>query len=332
LNEQLLTAENSKETILKAPDESILERALRTDRRVLLAPELAKLLGAFLICWFHFADNFLVFAYASLPMFLIVGLGFSKEVKDYAGLHRMVKQRFQRLMKPWFIWSAIFAIFLTANQFLVASSPLGPLGWWRKWMIFTGCSLHLWYLPVAFVSSCACSIIASSVTKFSDVVGRDVSILFFVSISLVAVAAAHRISIVEPPLAQWMYIFPAVVFGIAFSIYLNGPRNLIGLLFVILGIAGILGEGLSGIRSGVSLAIGIAAGVAVHFTPWKTEFKGLNSMAFVVYLVHPLVGSIVKRICDFENRSDIFALTVCVLSFGIAFLFLKFKFLSRILL
>ncbi len=56
--------------------------------------------------------------------------------------------RARRLFLPFLTWSAVYALFRVWNA---AEQGQDLFGWWKPWMVLTGTSIHLWFLPFAFL-------------------------------------------------------------------------------------------------------------------------------------------------------------------------------------
>ncbi len=93
------------------------------------------------IVWFHTQAPGLRVAYVSLPFFLVL---LAMPSRATPGV------RARRLLIPFLQWSVVYALVLTA---FALRTHAAPLGWWHWSMIFTGTSLHLWFLPFAFAVS-----------------------------------------------------------------------------------------------------------------------------------------------------------------------------------
>lgn len=98
-----------------------------------------RLIAAFGIVWFHTGAPGYLLAYAGLPFFLVL-----LALPSRLGM----ADRARRLLLPFLIWSAIYALFRAWNA---AEHGQALFGWWKPWMVLTGASIHLWFLPFAFL-------------------------------------------------------------------------------------------------------------------------------------------------------------------------------------
>ncbi len=100
-----------------------------------------RFLAALGLVWFFSQAPGNRIAYLSVPFLLIIlTLPISESVATKA----------RRLLLPFLIWSAVFAVVQIA-QALKLHAP--PLGWWQNYMLLTGTWYHLWILPFAFLAS-----------------------------------------------------------------------------------------------------------------------------------------------------------------------------------
>jgi surface polysaccharide O-acyltransferase-like enzyme len=151
----------------------------------------ARLIAACGIVWFHVEAPGYRAAYAALPFFLVL-----LTLPSRAG----PAQRARRLLVPFAIWSAIYALFLV---FLAMKSGQDPFRWWRPEMIATGPSTHLWFLPFAFMVGLAAPVLR----------GTAAGALPLLAACLLAVAGETD----APPWHQWGFgLIPAVT-GFAFQ-------------------------------------------------------------------------------------------------------------------
>jgi len=98
--------------------------------------EYARFLGALAIVWFHLHLPGASTALAALQLFILLQVHF--------GFDRPLRQQVRRLLVPWAIWSTIYAAG-KVTQAIAEDTPI--VGEFEYWMILTGTSLHLWYLP-----------------------------------------------------------------------------------------------------------------------------------------------------------------------------------------
>ena len=98
--------------------------------------DILKLLGAFGIILFHSGAPYASVGLAALPMFVMLLV--------YFGVRSPFASTANRLLKIWVIWSAIYAGLKLAQG--VISGTKFELEF-EPWMVWTGTSIHLWFLP-----------------------------------------------------------------------------------------------------------------------------------------------------------------------------------------
>lgn len=86
--------------------------------------------------------------YAALPFFLMTLILLALPAAQSKEFGPFAKDRARRLLIPWLIWSAIYAAFKLL-EVVWHHKPLGSE--FSATMLLTGTSLHLWFLPFAYV-------------------------------------------------------------------------------------------------------------------------------------------------------------------------------------
>lgn len=161
-----------------------------------------RLIAAFGIVWFHTGAPGYLLAYAGLPFFLVL-LALPSRMS--------MAERARRLLLPLLIWSAVYGLFRVWNA---AEQGQALFGWWKPWMFLAGTSIHLWFLPFAFlVALVAPALRASKVTL------------------LLPVLAAVLLSVIGEtsvwPWYQWSFgVIPALA---GFAFLQSRPLSLISL-------------------------------------------------------------------------------------------------------
>jgi hypothetical protein len=100
-----------------------------------------RFLAALGIVWFHSHAPGGRMAYIALPFFLVL-LSMPS--------NSSIASRARRLLKPFLIWSLVFALVHMAFA-IKAQEPV--FGWWDWHMLLTGTWIHLWFLPFAFLAA-----------------------------------------------------------------------------------------------------------------------------------------------------------------------------------
>jgi len=108
-----------------------------------------RILATFGIVWFHTVGiPGRHVAYAGLAIFIMLSFAYVTLRSPMATSAAILSERFKRLLLPWAFW---WLIYLAAKmgKSVLSNTPFSAdidLGW-----ILAGPSIHLWYLPFAFV-------------------------------------------------------------------------------------------------------------------------------------------------------------------------------------
>jgi hypothetical protein len=115
-----------------------LEKSVKTRNGLV---DYGRFVAALGIVWFHTQVLGDRVAYIALPFFLVL-----LTMPSGATL----ASRAERLMVPFVVWSAIFAI---VHVVFAVKYHMPALGWWDWNMLLTGTWIHLWFLPFAFIAA-----------------------------------------------------------------------------------------------------------------------------------------------------------------------------------
>lgn len=201
----------------------------------------------------------------------------------------------RRLLLPWLFWSAIFFVFLIVKSVL-KGIPITELLSWR--MLITGTSIHLWFLPFAFVSA-VLIILTHQVTRHFAI---ELNVLVMFAFGLICAVVFSIIDIipeVQYPFRQWILGFPAIPMGyaIGMSRFMKTRRHqYMFFIFSILSTCVIvcLIEAFGG-QSRFIVRYCIALGVVCLAFSLNGKMgvatKTLSGLAYGIYLMHPLVIS-----------------------------------------
>lgn len=206
--------------------------------------------------------------YAALPMFIILLI--------YFGRDKPLKERAKRLMLPWLLWCGVFTLVKLGD---VAFTTSGFADEFKPWMLLAGPSLHLWFLPFCFAF-----LVLTKPASFNPV-------FVAVPISVWAIWATNTFDLAIP-LAQWVFVLPAAFMGWMMRHYRNAPLVAGGALALCFMMH------LAGWTQGTNqLIIAIAViFICSHVQlPSTALSKGLSDLSLGIYLIHPLMLSVVLR-------------------------------------
>lgn len=279
-----MPGDQNRSLIARTTDEpvSATNGALQTKRQDI---ELARLISAFGIVWYHAAGDQSPIAYGGLIVYLMLSIYLSgNRLVDLA----LVRRRASRIIIPWVLWSALYGL---AN--LVAGRPMINVqpSWWIG--VLAGPSIHLWYLPYIFM-----------VLLLLDVAKRyvrapQVAMISATSAALMILCAPtwRPVSIaVGYPIAQWAHALPAVLIGIYFLCAIRLPKvySIFGVLVItvaLLAPATELRFRLPYLEGTVVMAL-IATGALVPFVRW--DLTQLSECTFGVYLCHAMFQKVLS--------------------------------------
>ncbi|WP_029066515.1 acyltransferase family protein [Labrenzia sp. DG1229] len=229
--------------------------------------DLLRFVGAIGIIQFHCGTPGHPISLAALPMFVILLV--------YFGEGRSLQGSARRLIAPWLIWSAIYAALKIAQSVVsgtLLSSEFAP------WMLFAGTSIHLWFLPFAFVFLCACTKVPERITPAA---------LWTLCLVLsAAVLWVFNTQTVPAPFMQWLAVIPAACAGLIMRRTQNAllppaVLALSGFTALLLGI-----DGMTIQLAVAGLAVVLAMAVRL---PQSALTDFLSDISFGLYLAHPAV-------------------------------------------
>jgi hypothetical protein len=216
-------------------------------------------------------------------------------------------RRAGRLLVPWLFWSAVYGAVLLAQAFWHREplSSLFPLP-----MLIMGTSLHLWYLPFAFLASLVAALACQALAGLSP---RTVAAIGALGGGCVILAGSSCPAL-PAPLGQWLFGSAAIPLGLAIGSTARGVASeranqradllaIAAVVIIFALIASQLGPSDTALPYGVGVPLVCAALV------WKPRLPGsilaLTPLAMGIYVLHPLVAyKIVLRIGAFYDISS----------------------------
>ena len=272
--------------------------------------EIMRLVAAAGIIWFHAHAALHMVSYAALSLFVVFLIVLPLQRPLPASLASYARDRADRLLRPWLIWSCIFTG-LKVAQAKIEGRPLASEFDWT--MLLTGSQAHLWFLPFGFV----CSVVGSAVARKTN---RGSRMAFATSV-LLAIASGPAISMaldqgLSAPLAEWTYGLGAVFFGMAIHFADRNQRRLqIVTLATFAGLAAsasVVGpqDGNGALLVGVNLAI---LAMTTH-TPSRPWTRWAAAVSLPVYLCHPVFLSFLQRAESFRDSPNSVAIVAIGLS------------------
>ncbi len=235
-----------------------------------------RFLGALGIVLFHMGLPGAWVGLAALPMFVTLIV--------FYGLDRPLAAHARRLLIPWVIWSVVYGCGKLAQMILEGTSFGSEFA---PWMIMTGTSLHLWFLPFVFLFLVFAQQLQAAI---EPLVFRMTLWPVLVSVAVLWIGGAVVLPI---PLPQWCSVIPAALAGAA----LAQGRNASEVFAVLGGGAALL------IFFGVShgtwqLLLASGAMWLAFMVPLSTTSISTwaADVAFGIYLIHPLIYAVVLQV------------------------------------
>jgi peptidoglycan/LPS O-acetylase OafA/YrhL len=276
----------------------------------------ARLAAAFGIVLFHSGAPGGHISYAALPFFLMILIVMACQTARSMPLRGFLASRWSRLMRPWLLWSALYAALKVADA-LISGQPIGAE--FDLWMLGAGPAIHLWFLPFAFLASALCHPLIRS-----GLLDRAASLGLLTALILLLLVVQRGDSGLPPPFAQWFFALPATLFGLILSRSPDRRAPVLlaqGLAIGVFLAAWALGAGASALPF---LIASLALTACLLLQTRETALSRIcAATALGVYLVHPIIGALLGRSTALAPGSwPFFGLMAC-LSFLVALLLPK---------
>ena len=272
----------------------------------------ARLMAAFGIVVFHAGAPGATIGYAALPFFLMLLMVMAVPAITRSPFQRYAATRRARLLRPWLIWSGLFAA-LKLAEVALTGRPLSSEFQWT--MLLTGPAIHLWFLPFAF---CACLALYPLVRRAPTRLRYRFALGCALTGAALAAHALRQDQSLAAPLAQWAYALPAVFLGGSFALLRAHPGDATLLMGGFVGVAA-LADWTAGLPQ-LALAAGAMIFCAYVHLPVTALSRLSAQTAMGVYLAHPLVFSVLERTTTLSPTTILFAGVASFGAFGIALL------------
>jgi len=291
-----------------------------------------RILAAFGIVWFHTEHSIgRDIGYAGLPVFLMVSCSLIAVYSYSYNINEFLTRRAKRLLAPWIFWSAVYVIFKFAD-----SARKREVFWDQinLSMLVTGSSIHLWYLPYAFVAAILVYVLIRLTLK-------KMSFLTILAASCIGAGFVFASSVImskystPTPLGQWLFALGAIPVGFAFGCgcHLEHRSRQI-FWFVAIALAVLIACAALHILKFTHLVVpySVAAVLLCAAHIWHGKLDGfsglLDSMTYGIYLVHPLVMKAINVLYDLGPMPWVNIVLTFVLSAVLVYI-IKMTFLRR---
>lgn len=301
-----------------APARLCCEQAATRGERRLGAFDWLRIVGCVGIIWFHVKAPGYQVGYSGLLILMAISVALATMSSEKRAVVDILQRRFKRLLVPWFFWSGVYLTLILLERSIDQMHHKVAL---EPWMWFTGPSLHLWYLPVAFVVTVVVAL-ASRLGYYPRSAKATVVWSLLVAFSIPLSSWVNTGLPVLIPMTQSMFILPAVLVGLAGGASAASlPPSVCRVSIILGGIAAgcCVGwmVGVPGVLVPYALGLGVSAvslELRVRATPLVRCFSDLS---FGVYLVHPMLAHAMVRQVGSENPT-LLALLVTGFSFALA--------------
>jgi len=260
--------------------------------------ERLRVLAVFGIVWFHTEGTVgRSIGYAGLPIFIMIFSALVAHKPEPEDFVPFAMKKARRLLMPWLFWSIVYIVCKVLKQSLSGADISDTLG---GFSIFVGARIHLWYLPFAFVCGLVVHLVHRQTMRISSAVtilaGAIAGIL-----GLFACSVAMSLTDLPAPVPQWLFGLPGVALGFAVgrACALLDRRLQKEFCFgIVLAVEGMclllfyLGYGHMVVPYGIAMVLVCVAFLSRQRS--NAQLLKFSSLAYGIYLVHPLVDSVLQ--------------------------------------
>lgn len=268
--------------------------------------EILRIISCFFIVFDHGndADWAQEIGVLSLIIFVLISSYFLSPQKDYSSFF---SKRVVRLLIPWLFWFFVYGLLhiMNGTSFLPVTGDIFSA-------VLNGTRMHLWYLPFIFITSVIIVFYYNMVEQHSILKKYNWAIFMLLSVILLIAMPLWRPWSLElrAPWGGWFLALPAIFIGATIANlnhHLSDYWKII--LYVIIIILISIWVTLSGHWS-VTLGIPYLLGIILFVTAIYLKFEiisnskiimKLSNCTYGIYLIHPLIYSIEKKLGFSEN-------------------------------
>jgi len=250
----------------------------------------------------HMRRDFLFGVGFGLPLFLVIMFALVAGSSRNESVSQLVRRKARYLLVPWVRWSLIYiAIFLVADVW----RGISPWSRFEPGMMFFGGEESLWFLPFAACALLPLKWLGLRVGSLTPWRAAWIAAV----LGLVATCAATW-AVTQPipdmPVRTWLRVAPAIFWGLAVgqSVRAQSDRER-GAILVVVSILAVAASLVSAARNpaeDLPLRFAVAVPLACLGFGWRVSLpasmRRLATATFGVYLVHPLIGSLLEIAVD----------------------------------
>lgn len=264
-----------------------------------------RILAAFGIVWFHtqgIVGRHL--AYSGLAVFVMLSFAYLTIRSTTSPWSDILMNRFKRFLVPWLFWCVVYMVAEFAKSLVLNTALAEHIEW--RWIVI-GPSIHLWYLPFAFVMT---AVAVGLNKRMADWQLSLRIITGFVLTALAFVLSSHILSRYTSvvPWGQWGWGLPAVFVGVTLGLITQLEtrkkcvKASVVLAMFVLGVCCFKRPQYLGIALPYTIAVVLTV-VCLLWPGHNRLARGsqwLVSLTLGIYLVHPMVGSLIRYIVWFD--------------------------------
>jgi hypothetical protein len=254
--------------------------------------DLVRLGGVVAIVWFHIQAPGREFAYAGLPVLLVLSVAMPVFQSRGRSLTEDAVRRGVRLIRPWAFWSAFYGVGIVGRNWHRGEPLFARFD--PNWLLI-GPELHLWYLPFAYLATLAALALQRALSGRPPATTCAVGAVLGAG-TVLASSVVLSLRPIPAPYTQWLFSLAAIPYGLAIGEALRhvAPERRARTVGWVAAsaVAAALGLNALGNRDS-AIAYGIGVPVACAAVLWTPRLNALgNSLVALpmgIYLLHPFV-------------------------------------------
>jgi peptidoglycan/LPS O-acetylase OafA/YrhL len=270
--------------------------------------DVLRVLSSFGIVAFHLGTGWLqTIGYVGLIVFLLMMfILIAQGARTDQVLAKLAIARAKRLLVPWLAWYCVYLVVALRLDLLVFDRQL----------VVAGPSIHLWFLPYAFIASLGAHFLLRTPSRLTDAqrvfLLGSVGVLFLGFLpKLVPIVGAW-------PLGEWWVATPSLFLGLAMGLTTKMADRVrlmalgaIAAGTILAGAMSLDGENSTAAYAYMGATVLVPASMLLRGRPSR-PIAVLVALTFGVYLVHPLVSLVFVKF--FDASTDLSRITLVFLA------------------
>jgi len=230
----------------------------------------------------------------------------------------------RRLLVPWLFWSIIF-FGVDLLKMEIQNREFSKT--FKGYMLITGPSTHLWFLPYAFVAALILNLLQRRVNHIRS----SIDILFSGICGIILISGCSVLlqsTQIPTPFRQWVFGLPAVMLGFCIGrVYAKISRRTQWIFYCLIAcnvviiclLLTYLGYGRLSVPYGIATAL-VCAGFI-----WEGKTDPISQkcalLTYGIYLMHPLIGYVLRYGVVYEANPWLIMVAVFLLSCVVTWVF-----------